>query len=366
MIPKKKIEFTEIPADALQYIDDNDIFVVNGTAYATIPSQYTRGKIANPKTGKDSNTPYVYIRKDGDGKWFQTRMDQDAENIKWYLNQQDIINRSNQIIENQAKQSKAYRQMLGAQTDDYVNKRTYKFGDLTKSIIDPMIYSYNYFFPRNDDNNTDIIDLSKENVIQVTEDTPERKIKGILTNDFVEKVPSQQTAQYIREHQNARFGKNNSIPYRDITTYYTIKDGKLVAGPLNIFDSNDVITPNRVSKNIGKIKKILYPELNDDLTEKTPLKVINTNNDTITNPNLNMGSKILFGDEAGNGIFMSYNYLSKEQQDRINKMLEETPRYPIMVDNGRYYNYFPTGGNIKQYKPPTDYGKKVFILGTEK
>lgn len=92
----------EITPESYQFIKDQ--FTVNGVTYGKIPSQYTKGKIANSKTKENIKSDNVYVRLGNDGKWYQTRMDKDAANINYHLNQQDIANRSNQIIDNQWRQ----------------------------------------------------------------------------------------------------------------------------------------------------------------------------------------------------------------------------------------------------------------------
>jgi len=101
-IKRRYLDDTPIGADVSQYI--NNPFTVNGITYATVPSRYTKGKIANSRTKEDANTSNVYIKQGADGKWYQTRMDKDAANINYHLNQQDIANRSNETIDNQWRQ----------------------------------------------------------------------------------------------------------------------------------------------------------------------------------------------------------------------------------------------------------------------
>lgn len=101
-IKRRYLDDTPVDVDVSQYI--NNPFTVNGITYATVPSRYTKGKIANPRTKEDANTSNVYIKQGADGKWYQTRMDKDAANINYHLNQQDIVNRSNEIIDNQWRQ----------------------------------------------------------------------------------------------------------------------------------------------------------------------------------------------------------------------------------------------------------------------
>lgn len=99
---RRYLDDTPVDVDVSQYI--NNPFTVNGITYATVPSRYTKGKIANSITKEDANASNVYIKQGVDGKWYQTRMDKDAANINYHLNQRDIVNRSNEIIDNQWRQ----------------------------------------------------------------------------------------------------------------------------------------------------------------------------------------------------------------------------------------------------------------------
>lgn len=104
-MPRKRryLDETEVPKEASQFIKDR--FTVSGVTYSKIPSYYTKGKIANSKTGKRmTDADFVYVRQGADGKWYQTRMDKDAANINYHLNKQDIVNRSNETIDNQWRQ----------------------------------------------------------------------------------------------------------------------------------------------------------------------------------------------------------------------------------------------------------------------
>ena len=90
--------------------------------------------------------------------------------------------------------------------------------------------------------------------------------------------------------------------------------------------------------------------------------VITENGDTINNYNLNAYPKALFADEKGNAIFVARPH---EHLKEINQRLKETPMYPIMVDNGRFYDYQLSNPNVNSYSG-LENAANMFILGTVK
>lgn len=131
---KPKVQLSETPINeaASQYI--NNPFTVNGITYATIPSEYTKGKIANPKTKEDTDTSNVYVRQGTDGKWYQTRMDKDANNINYYLDNKSLIDRSNEIIDNQWEQGDGHKIAVN-QADARARQQWFSNEDATKFLL---------------------------------------------------------------------------------------------------------------------------------------------------------------------------------------------------------------------------------------
>ena len=177
------------------------------------------------------------------------------------------------------------------------------------------------------------IDLSKESVQKVQHD---KNDSAILANNFIEKKPGTYpiaTKQFYAENPNARISDNGTTADK-ITTYYTIKDGKLMAGPLDSYNDTDTVIPDR-HKYVGKIQEVIR--------SGNKMKGVNTDNDTV---DLKMGPKYTFADENGDAIYAAYPNDSIIQL--INTNLKENPKYPILTDGGRY-SWYNLLGNYKEY-----------------
>lgn len=121
-----------IAPEAYQFIKDQ--FTVNGVTYGKIPSYYTKGKVANSKTKDDIKSDAVYVRLGDDGKWYQTRMDQDAFNINYYFDNKPLIDRSNEIIDNQWEQGDGHKIAVN-QADARARQRWFSNEDATKFLL---------------------------------------------------------------------------------------------------------------------------------------------------------------------------------------------------------------------------------------
>ena len=294
---------------------------------------------------------------------------------------------------------------------------------ITKGIGNLAAYTKAYLNSKFNPSEGEIIDLSNKEVARIKSNTD--NVSSILTNDFVEiKNPNliRKKEDFINTNDTLLGDRN--IPLSKISTFYGIENGKLKAGPLSIFNDTTTIIPNR-AKYIGKIReyhpntakdnkyefmdslnaavsryniehgykpkgleKILSPILgehprtilrqnvgrNDFFVIQNKLAepykhirdklnnsyAITESGDTIRPYRLNATPKTLFADENGNAIFTS---LSESNVDELNKRLNKTPMYPIMVDNGRYAFYQTESPNVGVYSGLNN-PNKMFILGT--
>lgn len=74
--------------------------------------------------------------------------------------------------------------------------------------------------------------------------------------------------------------------------------------------------------------------------------------DTIQNDISRHGNKMFFADENGNAVFVNkLNKLNDSQMKELNGILNKTPLYPVLVDNGRYSMYYtsPLQGDYNKY-----------------
>ena len=99
-----------------------------------------------------------------------------------------------------------------------------------------------------------IIDLTDSNVSRIDKNT--KNVNSILFNDFVEdNTRSFRKAKDFVNTKDTLLDDNGRVNIKNISTFYGVEGGKLKAGPLDIFDPNTIVVPNR-AKNVGKIKHI--------------------------------------------------------------------------------------------------------------
>lgn len=295
-------------------------------------------------------------------------------------------------------------------------------GNITKDIGDLAAYTKAYLNSKFRPSEGEIIDLSDKEIARIKSNTDD--VSSILTNDFVESKNSnliRKKKNFINT-KDTLLG-DRKIPLSKISTFYGIENSKLKVGPLSIFNDTTTVVPNR-AKYIGKIReyhpntskvdkdeyldsleaavrryniehnykpkgleKILLPIIKDNpqytlyqnvgddshaiihklaepyrhlMNKSNNSYAITESGDTIRPYNINATPKTLFADEDGNAIFTS---LSESNLDELNKRLNKTPMYPIMVDNGRYAFYQTESPNVKVYSGLNN-PNKMFILGT--
>lgn len=268
-------------------------------------------------------------------------------------------------------------------------------GTILKTLTQPLIktvYDVGKSFitavnPRNkepiyqDLSNKKMKDVSKTN-----------KANFVIGNEFSEKNKNTVRKAKDFKHTTDTLLGDRKIPLSKISQFYGMEDGKLKVGSLDIFNKDTEVVPVR-NKNVGKIKEVgvqkrMVPDYSDLVNKKYPAPsfwdslihseeanqnrinrinyenelrrnnvktnkyielnprtyFINENNDTIYPSFGQFGThdKILFSDEKGNAIFIK-DIGDEEVFNQLNKALKEKSRYPILIDNGRYLHYEPTG-----------------------
>lgn len=216
------------------------------------------------------------------------------------------------------------------------NKRT----DRVKSIINNVLTNEQI------ENYENIIDNEKENVKNQKIDLANRLMKEYnieptlidkITNYFSDKKDYRNSVQnYGRGNR-----RNPTKEQKEVNTKYYSFTPKL---------SNEYINAINALKNKNRF-----------VTEK---------GDTIQNDISRHGNKMFFADENGNSVFVNkLNELDKNQIDELNNILNKTPLYPVLVDNGRYSMYYtsPEQGDYEKY---TSFDLQrghdnIFVIGTK-
>ena len=126
------------------------------------------------------------------------------------------------------------------------------------------------------------------------------------------------------------------------------------------FDYDGLAKDPNISKYLGMSDNLLKYAFDRD---EKPGFVVTENNDTIPNYQFNEEPKGMFADENGHSVFFSGK--SKDNVKQINDFLSKYPSYPVMLDNGRYFNY-TNNNNVNEYTGGFMDPKKGYIIGTEK
>lgn len=281
-----------------------------------------------------------------------------------------------------------------------------------------------------DDKEPEIINLSDQNVERISPTTKNvASILGNDFVEWGNKTPSFREASFFKKNQN-KVIPGTRIPINNITTYYGVEDNRLKAGSLNKFQENTIVVPNRskyIGKVIKVIPPQKYEDPNYNAREqafeqynqehglneskfkefikygrafkgapswKTQLRLpydefvkvrdsiemiypypellsthdplyITTQGDTIKESDLGIvGPKYLFADEKGNAVFI--NKLNENNADSLNTILNKTPMYPILIDNGRYQHYNTKNPSYYLYTINDFYRnpKLMYVFGT--
>lgn len=278
-----------------------------------------------------------------------------------------------------------------------------------KKIVNSIVATYN-FIDSNSKKPT-VQDLRNKKVKRITDD--ERHT--ILSNEFVERH-NPNTIRQAKDFKNTTdtLLGDKHIKLSNIKQFYGIENGKVKVGNINQFNDTTTVVPVR-NKNYGKITKIIkgvkkVPNYDDIIDAKFPKKPylifngkevkeqndrrtayrnhlvknnvipnkynkqytllgITENGDTIKADNYPRGlrGKVLFTDEQGNAVFANKlidneNNINNIQISKLNKILQQTPLYPVLLDNGRYEHYL-NNSTRHQYANPLDNPDNMYILG---
>ena len=219
-------------------------------------------------------------------------------------------------------------------------------GTAASQVAPGIIQQFNNYYRSHQANAPKIyINLDGKNVQNFTD--PTQQVNAVLANEFVEKnantvLPVSQYKKLIGT--NYRLG-DRRIPLENISIFYGVQDGKLIAGGLDAFKDTTKVVPVR-NKYFGKAVSIAKGD--DGI-----VYAINENGEKIGDGYIDAGlTKWLLSNEQGQGIFIS-NLLDPDNLEKLNADLKNSPRYLIQVDNGRYShaNIQDGGGSLK----PEDY-----------
>lgn len=158
-----------------------------------------------------------------------------------------------------------------------------------------------------------------------------------------------------------------------ITNYF--KNKKDYRNSILTYGRRNRRNPTKEQKEVTKKYHSFTPKLSDEYINavnalKNKSRFVTEKGDTIQNDISRHGNKMFFADENGNSIFVNkLNELDKNQINELNSILNKTPLYPVLVDNGRYSMYYtsPEQGDYEKY---TSFDlqrghNNIFVVGTK-
>lgn len=271
-------------------------------------------------------------------------------------------------------------------------------------------YTKNYF-GINGEGGTVLLPLNKVNRM-----TPNDK-GYVLFNEFIEN--NNNTIRQAKDFINTTdtLLGDNKIPLSNISLFQGVENGRFKVGPIESFNSDTYVIPVR-NQNKGKVSGIIRKEnevpdkkaiskLLDNIVGPVPglLKgaftmsseerndyfnrrksaknelmksgkypttaqsTINfiSENDTIPIDyyGVSNNNKLLLGNEDGNAVFINnINGFSEDQIQQLNEILNNSPMYLDLVDNGRYKHFNTTLKKpVSTYISPLDNGDDMYIIG---
>lgn len=250
-----------------------------------------------------------------------------------------------------------------------------------------------------------MVDLSELKIARIGPDT--EGVDGIYFSDFVEEKNSNhiRPAARFRHTADTLLG-DKMMPLSNFSRFYGIENGHIKAGRLDQFSDSTIVLPVRNSdcQCIGRItaeeygglsKKLYFRPLIQTLRDRKELSTellrqieevgnadrkaryrLNgayirrqyplltfypggvkvtayapdgsvVNSQTITD---GAPGKLFLADSLGNAVFINrLKFLPPEDIERLNALLAAHPMCPVLIDNGRYYQYSLKKGSYREY-----------------
>ena len=191
-----------------------------------------------------------------------------GDNDKWIVNSEGRLVPTSKVNEwlNSYERQLPYQEQNDIETAREVEKKaadryvdSVGFSPVGKEIKDtaemliryPVQYFVSSFRP-----SSTYIDLSNEKVATIDPNT--KNVSSILFNDFLENSnDSARPARNFYNTQDTLIG-DGKVPLSAISTFWGVEDNKLKVGPLENFDRNTTIVPNRAKGGDQLLSKVIF------------------------------------------------------------------------------------------------------------
>lgn len=198
-------------------------------------------------------------------------------------------------------------------------------------------YSIRHFFKNKNYTKPFIYDLSDKSLCQITSNTNDEDINGILFCDFNEtKNIAYLDVKSLINNPELLITDHN-IPVKNFKYWYGLYNNKLFINTLSKLPDDMIVMPVR------NLKANINKPFDKIITKNGLLYLSNDENNVILpyeQKGNNIGKCVLISEEGHSLFIYGVNYNTKKEIDDINLFLSKYPSYPVLVDNGRYLFYF--------------------------
>ena len=236
-----------------------------------------------------------------------------------------------------------------------------------------------------------LVDMTEYEIVRVGPET--EGVRGIYFSDFVEKENSNhiRPAAGFRHTADTLLG-DKRMPLSHFSRFYGIEDGRIKAGPLELFADSTVVLPVR-NKDYGYISRIELgrrPDNHGWIMVRNPFRalknglplisyyppdteviVYDTDGKPMYEPTVHaaLNGKVFLADSLGNAVFINnlpgYDEFVLEE---LNSLLDKHPMGSVIIDNGRYSGFRLSEADYKEYVVQDLYRPDscLFVVGSLK
>ena len=217
-----------------------------------------------------------------------------------------------------------------------------------------------------------LVDMTEYEIARIGPGT--KDLRGIYFSDFVEYENSNHIRPAVRfRHTTDTLLGDKKMPLSHFRRFYGVENGRIKAGRLELFADSTVVLPVR-NRDYGYISRI---ELRRDAGRRgwyivrnpfeaikyqlplisyyppeTGIEVYGTDGSLVYEPTVHdaMSGKIFLTDSLGNAVFINnLPAFDAPLLQRLNELLAAHPMGPVIIDNGRYYQFSLSRASYSDY-----------------
>ena len=217
-----------------------------------------------------------------------------------------------------------------------------------------------------------LVDMTEYEIARIGPGT--KDLLGIYFSDFVEYENSNHIRPAVRfRHTEDTLLGDKKMPLSHFSRFYGVENGRIKAGRLDQFADSTIVLPVR-NRDYGYISRI---ELRRDAGRRgwyivrnpfeaikyqlplisyyppeTGIDVYGTDGNLVYEPTVHeaMNGKIFLADSLGNAVFINnLPGFDAPLLQQLNELLAAHPMCPVIIDNGRYYQFSLSRASYSEY-----------------